>query len=82
MDRNIVLFMYCVMIGIYGLYLFFMLDLSVMDSEYSEIQDKTVAIRLQNMQLRDQLLQKESYHTIDQESRAMGFVNAEIVYLK
>lgn len=82
MDRNIVLFMYCVMIGIYGLYLFFMLDLSVMDSEYSDLQNKREAIHLQNMELRDKLLQKESYHTIDRAARARGFVNAEIVYLK
>jgi len=79
MERNILFFLYGLMIFLYGLYLWAEVDLSATNAEYSILESKSAAIHKQNMELKNQLLQKESYYTINQEARAQGFVTAPII---
>lgn len=50
--------------------------------EYVTVVTQAAEMKKENRQLKNQLLQKEAYNTIDKKAKQEGFVPAKYIYLK
>lgn len=50
--------------------------------EYTTMVTQAAEMKKKNMQLKNQLSQKEAYTTIDKKAKQEGFVSAKYIYLK
>lgn len=68
------IFILIVILVLYGVYTYQVIHLGSQDPEYTRLQEEIERYKKSNLELKNKVLQKRSYHSIHEEALKYGFI--------